>query len=149
MLRNQEISRTKVRKDRGRQIRHPHLPEDHAGTPALAACTEGCSGPLDDEDGCAALPWYHTKLCLSALLRQKKGERLVAAWPAALRAGPRALQQQQELSPPAQPDSHSHVPSPEKATHRFWLALTHTPPFPVPSFLSLALTEASWRQGMI
>lgn len=53
--------------------RHLHLPEDHAGIPALAACTEGCSGPLGDEDGCAALPWYHTRLCLSVLLRNRKG----------------------------------------------------------------------------
>lgn len=54
-------------------IRDVHVPEGHAGTPALAACTEGCSGPLDDEDGCAALPWYHTRLCLSVLLSETKG----------------------------------------------------------------------------
>lgn len=54
-----------------------HLPEDHAGIPALAACKEGCSGPLDDVDGYAALPWYHTKLCLTVLLELKeRGERV-------------------------------------------------------------------------
>lgn len=45
-----------------------NVSEDHAGTPALAACKEGCSGPLDDAGGYAALPWYHTKLCLTVLL---------------------------------------------------------------------------------
>lgn len=55
-----------------------HLPEDHAGTPALAACREGCSGPLDDAGGCAALPWYHTTLRLSVLMGLKeRGEREV------------------------------------------------------------------------
>lgn len=56
------------------------LPEDHAGTPAPAACREGCSGPLDDADGCAALPWYHTKLCLTVLLQFKeRGEKEVSS----------------------------------------------------------------------
>lgn len=59
-----------------------HLPEDHAGIPALAACKEGCSGPLDDVDGYAALPWYHTKLCLTVLLELKESGERVTVHPA-------------------------------------------------------------------
>lgn len=57
-----------------------YLPEDHADIPAPAACKEGCSGPLDDAGGCAALPWYHTRLCLTRLLhRKQRGEREVSS----------------------------------------------------------------------
>lgn len=57
-----------------------NVSEDHAGIPALAACKEGCSGPLDDVDGYAALPWYHTKLCLT-VLRPARQRRSAGARP--------------------------------------------------------------------